>query len=1343
MPRQPRRRRPSPSSSSSSSEGSDAEINPQSNLDPLVVADPFQASPPAQSPSHLSFEVVSSGEESAGGAKDAASSKSGASGRGDYDQESLAESESDEDSSGAASLNAVAGEKGSVSDDAKHPVENNHNKNSVGDDTNHPSGSSRIKKEVPSPRLSHQDDEDDGSSDDCIVTGETCAPTPAENFPAEERAAASAGASDEEGEKFTVAAAAAAVNLSNSSAKANTRSAQSQASKHDVPKKDEPIPATAGGLKLFTSATPITTLAAHLTVKPQSSEGDAGKNPSTPSKKGEGKKKASASNQARAGNNASAINDASAGEANEALRHSPAMVGGGAAAPPAKPSNPSTPTKRSEGKQDANASRRASASESGDAPRHSPAKAGGGAAAPPNKLASPAGDGKRKEKDGWHETPPPPEKRLKPAAGEKAAEAPGSQQPAPSASLKPDELGEKRAREQEQKIAALENMLRATQERASYQSELLILHKEQIAAYREKADDLAEQQQLQENMIFSMQNAEPPKPSKFAKLDDLNYAKRLEYLVQQGHGMSEAMEALEATRQDGQCSSQRAEAHLNAQQDAARKALLQAANAAAADMPEILEKSALGVLLSKHSDAVDIVTRMRDIHAKSRIRNAHKANLALCAATQVEAAGVKNDTALMRKGHLFLCQVASAVSEDCAKCGELRNKLEQEVRWAQEKEKVAAEKAKAQEERKRQAAKEEQRLREHKPHVVNFKVQDSRHDVTLPRGFCGGCDKGSKGGRWLYHCGKCKRGYHVLCTVLSLIRSRGTEYFACSPCLDEMERKLRDGEAQEPFEFLGSDIARGKAPGHGEADPNDSLDQPEQPPLAGGGAARNNLSHLFQTPRANPNVAAFAHTEHRDAPPPSEKKDDMGVTGGNGGRAESVPESSEKNQDSRTSYQVKDYFIWEVVPKDWTPKVDPKADAERETLPEHPDKGYSKTAYQHWRRRNVTARDVVRANKGSLGPLTRALSAEMKVTLGTQFIKEPALSWLWPKPIMTGPDIAAWIKDDPAFKWVEKIPDEILLSLCDKRFGVRKNDLFLTRRFTSSLPKVNSKGEVNYHVVEFDRWLTEWQNELSELMQSGCDFQGVNLRQTLINALSTNTMLHNEASVFQCDSIYELIAHLRDWLMNEEQAEVSRRNKQKSVLDLVNAGAQPQQATVAGLTPQQVRLLNGEQPTPRNPQVQKEFRNASVLLTKLMEQNQQLLGAIAASGGPAEGDRVNQRKAPKPPQAPGDPRTYKPLPDHLKEEGEHTCKCQGCNNVWNRARVIPCYKECKYVDHPAYNKQCHTQPNPLREKLTWNGFTLKYPGLPVPQGYLDWVAYLASNDGIAAARKRERDGNKK
>ena len=95
-----------------------------------------------------------------------------------------------------------------------------------------------------------------------------------------------------------------------------------------------------------------------------------------------------------------------------------------------------------------------------------------------------------------------------------------------------------------------------------------------------------------------------------------------------------------------------------------------------------------------------------------------------------------------------------------------------------------------------------------------------------------------------------------------------------------------------------------------------------------------------------------------------------------------------------------------------------------------------------WRCRKVTARDEVKANGGSLGPLTRALSPEMKVTLGTQFLRKKAISWLWPHPEMDGLQIEKWMQGDPWFKWVEKIPDDILLDLCDKRFGVQRTPLW-------------------------------------------------------------------------------------------------------------------------------------------------------------------------------------------------------------------------------------------------------------------------------------------------------------
>ena len=261
------------------------------------------------------------------------------------------------------------------------------------------------------------------------------------------------------------------------------------------------------------------------------------------------------------------------------------------------------------------------------------------------------------------------------------------------------------------RIAALENMLRAAQERNSLQAELLTLHKSKIETYQERAAECDEQQLLQEGLILSLQQAaaaEPPPPSKYAKLEESSYQRRLEYLVGQGHPLNDAMDALDATKVDGNCSSQRAEAHLKRVAEETKAEILRKANAQVVDkaLGEISDTSALGYVLSASDDVVDIVLKLREVHAKSRAKAMHNAKVALSAAHLVEAPGVKGDAALIRKGYTFLCRVATAVSEDCTRCKDLRDKLEQEARWAKEKEKAAADKAQADVERKQQAASE-------------------------------------------------------------------------------------------------------------------------------------------------------------------------------------------------------------------------------------------------------------------------------------------------------------------------------------------------------------------------------------------------------------------------------------------------------------------------------------------------------------------------------------------------------------------------------------------------------------------------------------------------------------
>jgi hypothetical protein len=244
--------------------------------------------------------------------------------------------------------------------------------------------------------------------------------------------------------------------------------------------------------------------------------------------------------------------------------------------------------------------------------------------------------------------------------------------------------------------------------------------------------------------------------------------------------------------------------------------------------------------------------------------------------------------------------------------------------------------------------------------------------------------------------------------------------------------------------------------------------------------------------------------------------------------------------DAKPSITVKDYFMWEAVPNDWTPKADSK-------LKQHPERGYSKTAYQNWRRKNVSLRDSIKAQGSSLGPLVRGISADMKSAIAKQFLKEPLLSGLRPSPTMTDAEIDAWVLSDPESKWFDKIQDDQLLSLLDKRFGVKKPDLFLSKKFYDSLPPLDDHGDVSYHADVFNRWAVEWVTELTELQKSGCDFSDIDLRQTFLNAVSTNKLIHQQALQYNTTSVYLLLAYLRDWVIQEEESVIAQRNK-KAVL---------------------------------------------------------------------------------------------------------------------------------------------------------------------------------------------------
>ena len=786
------------------------------------------------------------------------------------------------------------------------------------------------------------------------------------------------------------------------------------------------------------------------------------------------------------------------------------------------------------------------------------------------------------------------------------------------------------------------------------------------------------------------------------RLKDPPYAERFQILVKSGHDMDAVHNALQATMESGKVSVQRADAYLKLQGAAEAKAALDRANAAASAMEtaSIAENSALAKLLGEFPDRTDIVLKVRQAHIKSRAKAAHSGKPALCAANLVETTAIKNDGELSRHGHVFLCRVASAVSEDCVTCKELRDKLEKEEIRKQHM--ALATKLKA------EANAARIRDRSNKPSEGQladqpFKFADSKRDVTLPRRPCKGCGIGYTGAantKWLLFCNNCRSGYHERgCTVWQpyLRICDGKDLYACRACMDEREFRIARGDAVEEWKLLyeGQD---GTAPTHGEAAEEElHIPPPTRQPTATSGTTRPP-----QTPKdphiRQPNFTFGSDTDHNET-----LSNLLGVSKLNATVA--------NVSSARTSIQAKDYFQWEPVPKDWAPKPDPaKPD---DAAPEHPEKGWGKLAYANWRRKNVTNRDSVRAANSDLGPLTRGLSQDMKITIGTQLLLEAKMPGIWERSAFLAPSetdewVAKFVAADPSFKWVEQLCDETLLEVLDRKFGVKNADLFLTKRFTPNLPIADAQGNVNYHVADFNRWATEWQTELTELQLAGVQFGQVNLRQTLLNALSTNKTLWDEASRYNSQNPYLLIGHLREWVRKEDESARAERNKKRTLLGQDNHSSGPTHQSASQLQTSQSMLL-----------LTQSVAALSSQISHLQQQGSGRAAAVNTAGKEFTSSEL------------------KPVPPHMRVcRDSNKARCNGCGNVWERRRAIPCFKGCKYTEHPNYNHQPCTQDYSAKDSLTWKDFRTRFPSITPPPTFIAWEKREATFE----ATKRGRDG---
>jgi hypothetical protein len=264
----------------------------------------------------------------------------------------------------------------------------------------------------------------------------------------------------------------------------------------------------------------------------------------------------------------------------------------------------------------------------------------------------------------------------------------------------------------------------------------------------------------------------------------------------------------------------------------------------------------------------------------------------------------------------------------------------------------------------------------------------------------------------------------------------------------------------------------------------------------------------------------------------------------------------------------------------------------------------------------------------------------------------------------------------------------------DKRFGVKHSDLFLSRKFDSNLPITDSFGDVNYHADKFCRWAGEWSTDLMDLQKAGVNFEGVDLKQTLLNAVAPYKVIHDKAVRIATTSANVLLATLCDWVIEEEENACSRRAQKVSLLKDGAGGEAAIQAAPhpAGAAAKQ----NTQQQTNANSK-----GSAAVLMTHL------------GTSTPASGaSRTPQR-----------------LASHLRAHANKVF-CRGCSNDWDNSKSIPCYKGCKYSEHPDYYTDCkNTDPPTRRNSLTWRGYRDRNPSGPFPPSFLRWEEYEKTNNG--------------
>jgi hypothetical protein len=631
--------------------------------------------------------------------------------------------------------------------------------------------------------------------------------------------------------------------------------------------------------------------------------------------------------------------------------------------------------------------------------------------------------------------------------------------------------------------------------------------------------------------------------------------------------------------------------------------------------------SEVALYIAVNADHIDAVLHMMDVH--DHARTLHDADHFRTAANLMANPKVKNDKIAARLPSFALRKMALAVVNDCEKCGALRAQKaaakkdaeERAERKAREVASAASAEAsrlqqkaakEAQESRKR---KEDEQRRSRTPPLPDddddlipgedFDLADSEWKSKKRSGHCWACGEGDMGGdkQYIVDCEVCEHTFHKPCTKFAKVqhtKSREVRW-ACLGC-------VRTPPANWKLMTLPAK----------DAPRRESLPPATETPA-------NVARHLFDAPSGGGSGGGG----------------DGGGGGGNGGggggggggngtpfpyRTPNSERTEGLDKKARISYHVKPYEMWQGLPKGHS------------FVEEHPTKGFSKNAYMNWKRINVQLRDQ---SRGELGPLTNALSAEMRTSVGNILLTYDDVR---PKRNMTSKEVSDWIRKE-GYSWVTSLTDGVLLKKLDTHFSVLESDPFLSMSFPANIPQMNEDQSVNYMTNAHSAFADEWLYALGELRAGGWDDSSTDLRQAYIKALAPSPTLFNAASCYKTDSHDLLISYLRSWTQQQSSRQASENHlRQQIKKSLLKA-----EAPAAGAKPT----------TPASPQSKKETKDAAALRSEVRALQTQI--------------KEMQHAAPT-------------------AKNSMIFFCHGCGYEYVRdSRKIPCEEACVFEEHADHN----------------------------------------------------------